>query len=606
MSIAPTAAPPAMRAAPAATEAGPGGFETMLATLAVPAAPAPGPPPVGEALPTPRTLTETMTSPVPPATVMSLAAVPLSFQAVPDETIPLAPPAAAVSPDAASVPGITADEGMSPAPSSVATSPMPVAVPDAARPDVAETPPDDETKTDDETEPRRADAAPDASGVMPAPVSTPSTPVAAPPFVAAASRDGATQGAIARRETATVRPAATSAPTGSILAIGVPASEDRLSASIPAARAADVGAPPIAASSDVFARTPGVVAAGQAASLPATGDAPALQAREARFAPLSATVDPAVKNDGPVRWPANGASSPPAVDADTQPRDIAAQAIVQPAPMRTGASSGTVSPVAAFPAGDVSGGDAPSARAMPALAMAPAFVAPPMLADAGHAAPRRHAADDIAAMTGLDLDAIFPSTAETPLTISYPGADTAGTIAAAAPQASAPMPDAAAATTPAPAAPETAIQRHLDVAHDGAWLDRLARDIALSADRDSHMRFQLNPERLGALTVDIAGGADGASVRFTADNEAARALIADAQPRLVAEARAQGARIADAQVDVSGGGQQGAGANPFAQGQGQGQPQSGGQRAPLAGWAAPRETPRASAPGAAPAAERYA
>ncbi|TVV73173.1 flagellar hook-length control protein FliK [Sphingomonas solaris] len=223
------------------------------------------------------------------------------------------------------------------------------------------------------------------------------------------------------------------------------------------------------------------------------------------------------------------------------------------------------------------------------------------------------------AMTGLDLDAMFPLAGTAPLTVSFtrtphavalataPVADTVAAgdlladlaqpdddassflpagLAVAAPAVTPATTIGTAATGPAAAAPADAgLQHHLDVAHDGAWLDRLAHDIAASADRDQKMRFQLNPERLGSLQVEIAGGSDGASVRFTADSEAARALIADAQPRLVAEARAQGMRIADTQVDLSGrnGGQGGgqSGANPFAQGQGQGQQQGGGQRAPL-------------------------
>lgn len=221
-----------------------------------------------------------------------------------------------------------------------------------------------------------------------------------------------------------------------------------------------------------------------------------------------------------------------------------------------------------------------------------------------------HAVDDIAAITGLDLEAVFPKSGEGPLAISYPG-DTAAVQAAAPPPltvaSAAVTPDAAAVAAPA----DVGIMHHLEVAHDGAWLDRLARDIALSGDREQRMRFQLNPERLGALTVDIAPAGDGAAVRFTTDNEAARAMIADAQPRLVAEARAQGTRIADMQVDLSGGqgggagGGQGGAANPFAQGEHQpgqqGQPRQPAPRGFTAARAA--ATPRV---GTAANAERYA
>ncbi len=219
--------------------------------------------------------------------------------------------------------------------------------------------------------------------------------------------------------------------------------------------------------------------------------------------------------------------------------------------------------------------------------------------------------DDIAAITGLDLDAVFPRSGDDPLTISYPG-DPAGVRAAAAlPQMVAPAAPAVTASAAVPT--DIGITHHLEVAHDGAWLDRLARDISLAGDREQRMRFQLNPERLGALTVDIAPAGDGAAVRFTADNEAARAMIADAQPRLIAEARSQGARIADMQVDLSGGqgggvaGGQGGAANPFAQGQNQqGHNQQGQSRqAAPRGFAAERAqaAPRI---GTAANAERYA
>ena len=119
----------------------------------------------------------------------------------------------------------------------------------------------------------------------------------------------------------------------------------------------------------------------------------------------------------------------------------------------------------------------------------------------------------------------------------------------------APANDAAAA--PQPAASEMGIAHHLKVEQDGQWLDQLARDIARTAAHDSQLRFKLNPEHLGSLAVEVTHRAEGAAIRFTADNEATRALIVDAQPKLMAEARAQGLRIAEAHVDLGaqGGGQ---------------------------------------------------
>lgn len=118
-------------------------------------------------------------------------------------------------------------------------------------------------------------------------------------------------------------------------------------------------------------------------------------------------------------------------------------------------------------------------------------------------------------------------------------------------QAAAPVQDAA----PAPRADDV-IERQLDMMKEGEWLDRLARDITATAGRDGLLKFKLHPETLGSLHVEVARGQDGTSLRFTAESEAARALIADAQPRLVAEARAQGLRLAETHVDLGNNGAQ--------------------------------------------------
>lgn len=132
--------------------------------------------------------------------------------------------------------------------------------------------------------------------------------------------------------------------------------------------------------------------------------------------------------------------------------------------------------------------------------------------------------------------------------MAVPGAVSSGT---------APLADAA-----APAI-EPLIERQLNLAQDGEWLDQLARDIARTGVGEGHLRFRLNPENLGSLHVELSQGAAGTSVRLTADTEAARAILADAQPRLIAEARSQGLRIAEAHVDL--------GSHSHAQSQGGGQ-----------------------------------
>ena len=108
----------------------------------------------------------------------------------------------------------------------------------------------------------------------------------------------------------------------------------------------------------------------------------------------------------------------------------------------------------------------------------------------------------------------------------------------------------AAAPAEAPVPAEPIIEQQLDLARDAEWLDRLAKDIARTAAGEGHLRFRLNPEHLGSLHVELTQGSSGASVRLTADTEAARTILVDAQPRLVAEARAQGVKIADTHVDL--------------------------------------------------------
>ncbi|PSJ39677.1 flagellar hook-length control protein FliK [Allosphingosinicella deserti] len=121
-----------------------------------------------------------------------------------------------------------------------------------------------------------------------------------------------------------------------------------------------------------------------------------------------------------------------------------------------------------------------------------------------------------------------------------------------APQLTAPALDVSQPlAAPEATAEAVAIERQLDLAQDGEWLDQLARDIARSAGEAGPLRFRLNPETLGSLHVEITPDRGGAAIRLTTDTEAARTIIADAQPRLVAEARAQGVRISEAHVDLS-------------------------------------------------------
>lgn len=105
-------------------------------------------------------------------------------------------------------------------------------------------------------------------------------------------------------------------------------------------------------------------------------------------------------------------------------------------------------------------------------------------------------------------------------------------------------------------ATELPAERRLDMSSDTEWLDRLARDIAQAGSRDTPLRFRLHPQTLGHLHVELQQGDHGTAVRLTVETEAARQLLADAQPRLAAEARAQGVRIAETHVDLTGSGRE--------------------------------------------------
>jgi flagellar hook-length control protein FliK len=114
-------------------------------------------------------------------------------------------------------------------------------------------------------------------------------------------------------------------------------------------------------------------------------------------------------------------------------------------------------------------------------------------------------------------------------------------------------PVAAAQTAPAPNVGAAIAAQVLDLAKSGEWINELARDIARTASSDGTMRFRLAPETLGELRVEIMPGERGALVKLHVTSEAAQQALAEASAKLVQEARAQGVRIAEAEVSLSGG-----------------------------------------------------
>jgi flagellar hook-length control protein FliK len=95
--------------------------------------------------------------------------------------------------------------------------------------------------------------------------------------------------------------------------------------------------------------------------------------------------------------------------------------------------------------------------------------------------------------------------------------------------------------------------RQLDLAKDSAWLDGLSRDIASTGDAKGTLRFGLSPQRLGDIQVEMKRGDDGAAITLTTGNVATQAILTDAKPQLLADARAHGLHISDARVDLGGG-----------------------------------------------------
>lgn len=100
-------------------------------------------------------------------------------------------------------------------------------------------------------------------------------------------------------------------------------------------------------------------------------------------------------------------------------------------------------------------------------------------------------------------------------------------------------------------------QAPLDLSRDdwaGKMVDRIAtlRDAAEATDT----RIRLAPENLGNVDVSIRRDGDRLHVHFTAENPAARQLLAEAAPRLSELAEARGVKLGQTSVDGGTGGQQ--------------------------------------------------
>jgi flagellar hook-length control protein FliK len=102
---------------------------------------------------------------------------------------------------------------------------------------------------------------------------------------------------------------------------------------------------------------------------------------------------------------------------------------------------------------------------------------------------------------------------------------------------------------------QAVIDRQLDLSAANDWLDGLARDISAAATMREKLSFTLAPAHLGRMDVELSTSEAGVTVGFRSDNADARAIIAQAQPRLVEELRNNGLRLAESQI-FSGAGQE--------------------------------------------------
>ncbi|MET3824848.1 hypothetical protein ABIC16_000541 [Sphingomonas sp. PvP055] len=129
----------------------------------------------------------------------------------------------------------------------------------------------------------------------------------------------------------------------------------------------------------------------------------------------------------------------------------------------------------------------------------------------------------------------------------------------------------------------------LDLTQDSGMQRMIDHIEVLRDDVDSRdTRIRLVPDALGSVDVAVRQVGERIHVSFTAEHEATRALIADAQPRLTELAAERGVRIAGSSVATD--------ANPSASqsaAQGQGQPQSQNQSQSRPN--APHQPPRAAA-----------
>lgn len=89
------------------------------------------------------------------------------------------------------------------------------------------------------------------------------------------------------------------------------------------------------------------------------------------------------------------------------------------------------------------------------------------------------------------------------------------------------------------------------------WIGALAEriDMLREAAGPRETSIRLSPDALGAVDVSVSQDGDRVNVRITAETPAARALLAEAQPRLAELAEARGLRLGQTSIDGGAAGQ---------------------------------------------------
>lgn len=123
---------------------------------------------------------------------------------------------------------------------------------------------------------------------------------------------------------------------------------------------------------------------------------------------------------------------------------------------------------------------------------------------------------------------------------------------AAAPAAPAPLPPPLLPGAAAAAAPVRAPEPQIDTGRND-WMQAMIAQITDSQAEGGARaaRIRLLPDALGAVDIRIVERGDGMHVELAADTPQARALLADAQPRLHELAEARGLRLAQSSIDAA-------------------------------------------------------